>query len=134
MLNWIISVVAGFFKVTPNELSKLEAALPATKKLVDLFNTKKDLITKAQELETKVLPVIKQVIQVYNDNQALIHEVEQFNNEVQPVITEAVKEWATVGPALALVIDILERNKKKGIDATHTVNHLKMTLTNLRTS
>ena len=128
MLNWIINVVAGFFHVSSSELAKLESALPATKKLVDLFNTKKDLITKAQKLEQEVMPVIKQVIQIYNDNQSLIHEIEQFDSEIQPVITEAMVEWKTVGPALALLIDILERNKKKGINPENTITNLKMRL------
>jgi len=121
MLNWIINIAAGIFHVTNPELRKLEAALPATKKLVDLFNTKKDLITKGQDIE-------KQVLKIYNDNQPLIHEITQMNQELQPIITEAMEEWKTVGPALSLLIDILERNKKKGINYQESASGLKMTL------
>ncbi len=97
---WIINIVAGFFKVSQPELAKLENALPATKKLIDLFNKHQDLIERVQA----------------------------FQKEITPLVDEAMKEWKTVGPALALVIDILERNTKKGVPVNKSIEHIKMTL------
>ncbi len=100
MFNWIVNTIAGFFHVSSAELSKLEGALPATKKLVELFNK----------------------------HQNLIVEFQAFEKEVSPVINEALVEWKTVGPALVLLIDILERNKKRGITTENTITNLKMRL------
>jgi hypothetical protein len=84
--HWLIELVGHVSGLNHAQLKQIEKSLPATKALVDLLNRARPIIEQAEKLYT----------------------------EAEPLIDEAKKEWATVGPAAQILIDVISHHVNRG--------------------
>lgn len=97
VLDIAVELVAHLEGVTAPQLAEIEAALPSTKKLIDLSVQAKPLLVKAG-------PMFDELILLYD--------------QAKPMIAEAVAEWQQVGPALSIIVGILSKKTAAGATLT----------------
>jgi hypothetical protein len=93
VLDVAIEMVAHLEGVSEAQLAQIEAALPATSKLIALS-------VKAKPLLVKLGPLMDELVPLYT--------------EAKPMITEAISEWQQVGPALAVILSVLSKRTAAG--------------------
>jgi uncharacterized protein YbjT (DUF2867 family) len=94
--HWLIELIGHISGLSDAQLKQIEKSLPATKALVDLLNRARPIIEQAQNLYS----------------------------EAEPLIDQAKKEWATVGPATQILIDVISHHVGRGsslAEASETV-------------
>src|SRR5215470_4732548 len=84
--HWLIELIGHFSGLRHAQLKQIEKSLPATKALVDLLNRARPIIEQAEKLYT----------------------------EAEPLIDEAKREWATVGPAAQILLDVISHHVNRG--------------------
>src|ERR1700734_4045478 len=84
--HWLFDLIGHVSGLSDAQLRQIEKSLPATKALIDLLKRAEPMIDQAQKLYV----------------------------EAEPLIDEAKKELQTVGPAMQILIDVIEHHVNKG--------------------
>jgi uncharacterized protein YbjT (DUF2867 family) len=84
--HWLFDLIGHVSGLSDAQLRQIEKSLPATKALIDLLKRAEPMIDQAQKLYV----------------------------EAEPLIDEAMKELQTVGPAMQILIDVIEHHVNKG--------------------
>ena len=106
----LIDMAAHAAGLTDAQLAVIEKELPACRKLIDV-------VIKSQPLIQKFVPIINQAEPLVNEAMPLIQQA-------APLVTEASKELQAIGPAIQIVLGIVQRDLAAGHSIEQSFNNV----------
>jgi uncharacterized protein YbjT (DUF2867 family) len=98
--HWLIDLMGHVSGLSDAQLRQIEKSLPASKALIDLLHRADPMIEQAQKLYA----------------------------EAEPLINEAMKELQTVGPAMQILIDVIEHHVNQGSSPAEAAEAVRTSL------
>ncbi len=108
--SFLVNMAAHIAGLSDKQLSTIEAAMPATRKLIAV-------IIKAQPLIEKVAPIVD--------------EMSPLIAEGMPLVKQAAEEIQVVGPALEIILDAIEKQTASGQSRDEAIASIHQTLSRI---
>lgn len=99
--DWLLKMAAYAAGFSPKQLALIEKSLPATHKFIALIVKAQPLIEKAIPIANEAMPVIKEAL---------------------PLVNELAVELQKIGPALEIILDVIEKHTEVGKSQADAIN------------
>lgn len=114
--DWLVRTGAWVYGIKPEELDRIEKALPAVARVGRLAKEADPLIKQSIDLYTRAQPILDEAI-------PLVEEFIPLLKMAAPLIDKAREEAEGLLPVYDTVIDILERHRVAGTNGIREVQY-----------